>query len=166
MSEPAIIIRCHGDGRPFRPGETLSGDYRLEGVTACQVKHVEVSVLWYTEGKGDEDMAVHEFWRHGPDDLGACRGHEFATVLPNSPLSYDGQIVKIRWAVRVRAFLHRGRDVRGERGFCLGDVPAAEMPAVLPASELSRDGDAGAGPASRTNGRALTAAARQPEALS
>ena len=62
------MIRLDGNGRVYRPGETLSGEYRIESLDASQVKAIEVSVLWYTEGKGDEDMAVHEFWRRDADD--------------------------------------------------------------------------------------------------
>ena len=32
------------------------------------------------------------------------------TRLPNSPLSYSGAILCIRWCVRLRLFLRRGRD--------------------------------------------------------
>jgi hypothetical protein len=42
-------------------------------------------------------------------------------------LSYEGQIVKIRWCVRVRAFLPPGKDVVGQKVFQLGDVPAVRM---------------------------------------
>jgi len=126
-TEPTIIIRLDGNGRVYRPGETLAGDYWIESLAAGQLKAVEVSVLWHTEGKGDEDMAVLEFWRRDADDgreIDPGRPERFSTTLPNSPLSYEGQIVKIRWCVRVRAFLPRGKDVVGQKVFQLGDVPA------------------------------------------
>jgi hypothetical protein len=124
--EPTVVIRFEGDHRVHRPGETLSGEYWVESLEAGQVKAIEVSVLWHTEGKGDEDMAVHEFWRRDADDSRPIdpRGPErFSTTLPNSPLSYDGQIVKVRWCVRVRVFPCRGKEIVGEKGFQLGDVP-------------------------------------------
>ena len=86
-------------------------------------------MLWYSEGKGDEDLAVHEFWRKDSDagDWGdPHRPDRFSTKLPNCPLSYDGQIVKIRWCVRVRAIFRRGRDLVAQKLFCLGDVPPAK----------------------------------------
>ena len=129
-TEPTIIIRLDGNGRVYRPGETLAGDYWIESLAAGQLKAVEVSVLWHTEGKGDEDMAVLEFWRRDADDgreIDPGRPERFSTTLPNSPLSYEGQIVKIRWCVRVRAFLPRGKDVVGQKVFQLGDVPAVRM---------------------------------------
>jgi hypothetical protein len=124
--EPTVVIRLDGDGRSHRPGETLSGEYRIESLDAAQVKAVEVSVLWHTEGKGDEDMAVAAFWRHDAEDIRPLvpgRPQRFSTTLPNSPLSYDGQIVKVHWCVRVRVFLPRGKEVVGEKVFQLGDVP-------------------------------------------
>jgi hypothetical protein len=57
----------------------------------------------------------------------------FETVLPNCPLSYDGLIVKVRWCVRVRAFLHRGgKEVFGQKVFRLGDIPPIKNPPQKP----------------------------------
>ena len=94
------MILLDGESGPHQPGETLSGQYWIESLDASQVKAVEASLLWYTEGKGDEDMAVHEFWRREAADaqlLEPRRPEPFSTTLPNSPLSYQGQLIKIRW---------------------------------------------------------------------
>ncbi len=133
MSQPVITIRFDGGGE-YRPGETLSGEYQLRSVASGQLKAVEVSVLWYSEGKGDEDLAVHEFWRLSAEDgdlLDPSRPQPFSTTLPESPLSYDGAIIKLRWCVRVRAFLERGKEVVGQKAFQLGNVPAAKVPAAI-----------------------------------
>jgi hypothetical protein len=138
MLEPAILIRLDDDGRVYLPGDTLAGEYELEGVVADQIHSLEVSVLWYTEGKGDEDLAVHEFWRFDADNgdtISPERAGRFQTVLPASPLSYEGQIVKLRWCVRVRLFLYRGREVVADKAFRLGDVAAAAPPPEPPAEE-------------------------------
>ena len=130
MSDPVVVIRFDGNGRIYRPGETLAGQYRLQAVGAARVKAVEVSVLWYTEGKGDEDLAVHEFWRVDAEEGGEfdpTRPQSFSTTLPNCPLSYDGQIIRLRWCVRVRAFLGRSKEVVGQKTFRLGDVPAVKV---------------------------------------
>jgi len=124
-AEPFIAIRLDGDGRVYRPSESLSGEYRVEAVEAQNVKAVEFSVLWHTEGKGDEDMAVHEFRRWDAEADGpflAGQPVRFDTKLPNSPLSYEGQIIRLRWCVRVRVFLHRGKELVADKTFQLGDL--------------------------------------------
>jgi hypothetical protein len=77
-------------------------------------------------------MAVHDFWRwstEGENGLDPRRTGPFRTALPNSPMSYRGAIVKIHWCVRVRAFLTRGRELKAEMGFRLGDVRPARLAA-------------------------------------
>ncbi len=121
----SVTIVLDGEGRVYRPGETLSGRYWIESPGTDRIRAIEASVLWHTEGKGDEDMAVHEFQRRDAEresPFNPRRPQPFAAILPNTPLSYDGQIVKLRWCVRVRVLSHRGRDVVGETTFQLGDV--------------------------------------------
>ncbi len=126
--EPLISIRIRDPHRRFQPGEELQCEYQLDAVDARDVLALEASVLWHTEGKGDEDLAVQYFERLVPADvegrdLRALR--RLSTVLPNSPLSYLGVTVKIRWCVRVRAFLRRGKEVFFEQTFVLGELPPA-----------------------------------------
>lgn len=142
MTEPTITIRIDGNGRVYRAGEKLSGEYRLEGVDAAQIASVEISVLWHTEGKGDEDMAVHEFWRFSFDEgsaIDVARPGVFTTTLPHSPLSYEGRLISLRWCVRVRAFLQRGRELVGQHIFRLGDVPAVAPPPPARAERAAAD---------------------------
>ena len=131
-AEPTIVIRLEDDRRLHRPGEPLCGEYWIESLESEQVKAIEASVLWHTEGKGDEDLAVHEFWRRDAADspIEPRRPERFSTTLPNSPLSYEGQIVKVRWCVRVRVFPSRGKEIVAEKGFQLGEVPPVGVRAV------------------------------------
>jgi len=83
---------------------------------------VETSVLWYTEGKGEEDLQVHHFERLGAAELlirQLSEDQPFATRLPYSPLSYDGQLLRIRWCVRLRIFLAGGDELMAQQLFCL-----------------------------------------------
>jgi hypothetical protein len=127
MSEPQIELVLAGDQTQYQAGETLSGHYRLLNVAARDVRAVELSILWYTEGTGDEDLAVHFFDRFEPATraIEICQPQYFGTQLPSSPLSYAGQIVKIFWCVRVRLFLVLGKDLSLERPFQLGGVASA-----------------------------------------
>ncbi len=149
MIQPLISIRIHGVQRTFEPGEMVRGEYQIDGVDASDVQAVEASVLWHTEGKGDEDLGVHYFERLVPGnvpagDLRAMR--QLAVMLPNTPLTYDGVIVKVRWCLRVRAFLKRGRDVFFEQTFRLGHVPRSEKIEVAPSNETDGASDSVTGP--------------------
>ncbi len=129
MISPQATIRFDAPGSAYQPGDTITGEYRIMGLRPGQLRAVETSVLWYTEGKGDEDLVVHQFARRSADDDDLPDPGErgrFETELPRSPLSYDGIIVKICWCVRVRAFLRGGGEVVGQRPFRLGQVPSVE----------------------------------------
>jgi hypothetical protein len=128
MSHPRIKLKLENHGRTYTPGEALSGSYSLDDVAGQDVRAVELSVLWHTEGKGDEDMSVHHFERvaaKNGEAVDFAKPQPFRTVLPNSPLSYSGLIIRICWRVRVRVFLHRGKELSLEVPFQLGRVPRA-----------------------------------------
>ena len=123
MMEPLISLQLRHPLRVYHPGDELECEYQIDAVDPEEIQAVEASVLWYTEGKGDEDLAVHFFERRTPADSedGDLRPlHKFRTILPNSPLSYAGSIVKIRWCARVRLFLRRGKELFFEQPFVLG----------------------------------------------
>ncbi len=132
IQEPQIRIRFDRDDRNREPGETFSGEFFLEGSPAWEWNALEVSVLWYTEGKGDSDFAIHDFWRLQSNEIATptrLRPARFSTILPECPLSYRGLIVKVRWCVRVRVFGGvRGRDtIQAELPFQLGHTKAARL---------------------------------------
>lgn len=120
---------CRPDRRYF-PLDDVAIRYEVEGIAEGMPHAVEHSVLWYTEGKGEEDLGVHFFERivdrrRLPP---AVTSERITTRLPPSPLSYEGVIVKIRWCVRVRFFFPGGRDFVSEHEFTVGRVPPARLP--------------------------------------
>jgi hypothetical protein len=128
-------LRSVVDGglRSYAAGDELVAEYQLDAVLPDEVQAVEASVLWHTEGKGEEDLGVHFFERRLPGDTedGDLRPlRRFRTTLPSSPLSYSGAILTIRWCVRVRLFLRRGREYLQEQPFTLGSVPAVAREAA------------------------------------
>lgn len=124
--DPHIDVQFDRSDRSYEPGDALSLRYEVSGLGGERLRAVEHSVLWYTEGKGEEDLGVHFFERAvAPREAGS-----FAVRLPRSPLSYEGVIVKIRWCARVRIFFHGGRDFVSEHVFDVGHVPPARMPTV------------------------------------
>ena len=122
--EPLLSIQLF-DHLPFyRPGDLLKCDYQIDAVGDGEVQAVESSVLWYTEGKGDEDMGVHFFERRiaaeESSDLRELR--RFEVPLPNSPLSYAGSLVQVLWCVRLRVYLPRGKEATLDHPFQLGNL--------------------------------------------
>lgn len=126
---PSVRLTLDSPSALYRPGDQLSGRFMVDGTQQWVVRSAELSVLWYTAGQGEEDMAVHHFERLVDEptrrlDLRVPR--RFATFLPPSPLSYDGRIVKVCWCVRVRLFLQYGQESSAEVPFRLGEVGIAE----------------------------------------
>ena len=126
LMEPLISLCLLGQKRAFSAGDELVAEYQFDALDADEIQSAEASVLWYTEGKGEEDLGVHFFERRVPAD--ADQGdlrllRRFATRLPSSPLSYSGAIFSVRWCVRVRLFLRKGRELVQEVPFVLGAVP-------------------------------------------
>ena len=91
------------DQESYRPGEALTGVFQVDGEPPEEYR-LELSVLWHTEGKGDEDLRVILFqeWSSEKKPLDFEQPQSFSVRLPRTPLSYDGQLIKILWLVRVR----------------------------------------------------------------
>lgn len=135
MSKPKsadpIIVKLEDPPDVYYPGDTLAATYRM-GPDPLGITEVEVSVLWYTEGKGNEDLGVHHFEKYKAAEEGPPSPWEvrrLTTRLPASPLSYEGVFVKIRWCLRVRASFLLTEAWVSDVPFQLGDVaPAREVP--------------------------------------
>ncbi len=121
---PQIDVQFDRADRCYEPGDDVLVRYDVGGLGIDTLRAVEHSVLWYTEGKGEEDLWVHFFERVAKPAVAGS----FRVTLPQSPLSYEGVIVKIRWCARVRIFFHGGRDFVSEHVFDIGRVPPARMP--------------------------------------
>ena len=125
MSQPRAAIVLDNHASHYLPGETLAGECRLEGARSHNFRAVELSVLWSTLGQGEEDLGVHFFKRIAAEEgntLDLSAPLRFEAVMPNSPLSYDGVIVKLGWCVRVRLFPEREKEIVVEKPFRLGTV--------------------------------------------
>ena len=126
MIEPLLSLCIAGGKSTFSAGDELVFEYQIDAIDPADIQAVEASVVWFTEGKGEEDMGVHFFERRVPADAddGDLRPmRRVRTRLPPSPLTYHGAIVTILWCVRLRLFVRRGREFVLEQGFTLGAVP-------------------------------------------
>jgi hypothetical protein len=122
----------------FQPGDQLAGEFHVANCSGRNLRAAECSVLWYTVGKGDEDLHVHALERYELQQDGrsvsSCT-QRFSFSLPPSPQSYDGVIVKVRWCVRVRVFLSGGQEVVSQTPIVLGHTGSARL--AEPISELT-----------------------------
>ncbi len=109
----------------YSPGDAMTFRWRIDRVLPQELLRSETSVLWYTEGKGDEDFAIHAFWELSTPELRAkelSAFHPITVNLPMSPLSYEGRLLRIRWCVRLRLFLASGEEVVCQQPFYLGPL--------------------------------------------
>jgi hypothetical protein len=82
-------------------GDSISGRLHVSAPQRLRIHHVELAVGWRTAGRGETDahVAYSERILRGPWLEGEF-DTPFAVRLPDAPFTYNGRIVKIRWAVR------------------------------------------------------------------
>lgn len=123
-----VMIRLLGLQPTYMPADTLEFEYRVVNVDYASIVAVESSVVWVTEGKGTEDLGVHFFQRLTGNSLSAIDwsiSQRQKCPLPNSPLSYEGSLLKISWCVRVRFYFSDGTELMAQQPFYLGTVTKA-----------------------------------------
>lgn len=125
-------------GEPlYQPDDFLICEYQVDCVADAEVNAIEVSVLWSTEGKGEEDIGVHFFERKKAlPQSSYFLPHKLSTVLPATPLSYYGRILKVKWFVRVKVFLADGQTVIENQPFQLGPGLQIDMASVEPTENV------------------------------
>lgn len=122
---------CREDGL-YEAGGDLAVKWRISRVPLDEVQGIEVSVMWHTEGKGDEDLHVHHFHRVSENQIrrvGLADEQSTHCSLPATPLSYHGRLISLRWCVRLRLFLAGGKEIVAEQPFHL--VAARPAPQTL-----------------------------------
>jgi hypothetical protein len=123
MSAISVIVDIEDPQPVNSPGDKLAFSCRLQSDEPVDVERLEIAVLWYSTGKGDEDTGLHFFENLVPEAfVNESTVFRLATRLPASPLSYEGLAVQIHWCVRIRAICRNGKQVVGESGFRLGSV--------------------------------------------
>ena len=132
--EPLVSLTITNPSKDLPPSEPLRWEFQIDALQLTELQAVEASVLWYTEGKGEEELGVHFFQRDVRTDFnGDLRTlRQFETALPNSPISYEGTLLKIRWCIRVRVFIANGKTHVHDQAFRLGDFEVPhDSPMVL-----------------------------------
>jgi hypothetical protein len=95
MDELEITLN---EGRTtYSPREMVRGAIRwgLNG----DPKRLELSLFWYTAGKGTRDVSIVETTRL--DDPGASGSKDFSFTLPEGPYSFSGKLISLLWALEL-----------------------------------------------------------------
>lgn len=94
-----IRIETRDGVNAFLPGETVEGTVGWH--FDVPAKSVELRLLWYTEGKGDQDVTVVESLplpNPGRDEV-----RPFQIRLPAGPFSFSGRLISLVWALEAVA---------------------------------------------------------------
>ncbi|MHC4431313.1 MAG: hypothetical protein ACYTBS_05695 [Planctomycetota bacterium] len=92
-----LTIQLEQNETAFRPGDVVAGtvSWKLED----QARDVELRLLWYTQGKGDEDAGLVETMTFAQPSL--CDQRSFRFTLPNGPYSFSGSLISLTWALEL-----------------------------------------------------------------
>jgi hypothetical protein len=80
----------------YRPGDRVRGtvSWMVEG----EPESVAVHLLWYTEGKGDQEIGIAATAELPPATEGSA---EIDLAVPIGPWSFSGKLVSLLWAVEL-----------------------------------------------------------------
>ncbi len=95
MSELDIQLRDSQTG--YAPGETVHGSIRWN--VPANPKGLDLSLLWYTAGKGTRDVGIVETVTI--DNPGAFGSRDFAFTLPYGPYSFSGKLISLIWVLEL-----------------------------------------------------------------
>lgn len=121
MSKPTVEILLQqgpwpgDDYRHAWPiGAAVRGRVSIHAPDATKTRRMTAELAWRTEGRGDTDrgtaasVTLHE----GDLHAGATLARDIELAVPeDGPLTYDGHLIRIMWAVVVRIDIPWGRDV-------------------------------------------------------
>ena len=95
-----LSIVLNEDKTTFTPGETIHGT--LQWNLNANPRHLELSLFWYTAGKGTRDVGMAETLRF--DEPGAYGSKDFSFPLPDGPYSFSGKLISLLWAMELTVF--------------------------------------------------------------
>ena len=127
--DSGVLLRLDRERATYFPGDTLSGQFYLERISRTELDGAELAILWFTEGKGTTDQGIHAVWRFQPEEcpLDWRWPQRFSTIIPRAPWSYEGFLIKIRWAVRLRILLRGKSDLICQVPFRVGNLPLISL---------------------------------------
>ncbi len=115
-----IRIRIKEEGSlRFPPGELIEGLVEIFPETMMRCRAVDISVLWYTEGKGRRDEGIVQSWHYDVEQIGPGQSFSegFSATLPSAPWSYAGHFINIVWVIHVKIDIPMSADMNREARF-------------------------------------------------
>jgi len=94
----ALNIEIANDQKGFVPGQVLSG--AVYWGNQRSTRNAALRLLWYTEGKGTEDVGLVEsidFENAQPTDR-----YAFEFTMPIGPHSFSGRLISLSWALELQ----------------------------------------------------------------
>jgi hypothetical protein len=95
MDELSIMLQ--DEKTAFAPRETIHGT--IQWNLNANPRHLELSLFWYTAGKGTRDIGVVETLRF--DAPGVFGSKDFSFTLPDGPYSFSGKLISLIWAIEL-----------------------------------------------------------------
>jgi hypothetical protein len=95
MEKLSIVL--DEDKTAFTPRETVRGT--IQWNLDASPRHLELSLFWYTSGKGTRDVGVVGTVRF--DEPSAYGSKDFAFTLPEGPYSFSGKLISLIWALEL-----------------------------------------------------------------
>ncbi len=105
----------------YHPGETLEALIQVRPDMTINCRDVEIRVGWHTEGTGDRNSDTYFVDMAGVTSLTPNNPltHEIRCTLPYSPWSYEGELIRIVWAVYVKIDISMMPDMNHQQPFIL-----------------------------------------------
>jgi hypothetical protein len=95
MDKLSIYFRA--DKTTFAPGQAVHG--AIQWSLETNPRALELSLFWYTAGKGTRDVGVVETLAF--DQPGSCGSKDFTFTLPKGPFSFSGRLISVIWALEL-----------------------------------------------------------------
>jgi len=92
-----LNIYFRDDSTTFAPGQAVQG--AIQWSLETNPHSLELSLFWYTAGKGTRDLGVVETLTF--DHPGASGSKDFSFTLPKGPFSFSGRLVSVIWALEL-----------------------------------------------------------------
>jgi hypothetical protein len=92
-----LDIALNENKATYSPRQAVQG--RIAWSLSGDPKHLELSLFWYTAGKGTRDVGVVGTMRL--DYPGALGSKDFSFTLPEGPYSFSGKLVSLVWALEL-----------------------------------------------------------------